>query len=203
MSDVERTPEASVCTTPAALRPERGGLPERVVLPETESEPSVPTPVMLEKLPAERSLLLMSEEERTPEPLRCATPVPSAEMVRVPLLLMVWLPPTVRPVRVPTPVMPVYAPVMRAVSTVPVVRAVALRLERPEPLPVAVPAKVMLPAWSTENLLELLTWRSRRLPEKVAAVLTVAAVPAMRPVPKVDAPETVRPVSVPTEGMLV
>ena len=66
--------------------------------------------------------------------------------------------------------------------------ALPLRLVRPEPLPVAVPVKVMLPAWLTENLLEPLTCRSVRVPLNPPAVLTFNAVPVVRAVPKVERP---------------
>ena len=63
--------------------------------------------------------------------------------------------------------------------------ALMLSAVKPDPLPVAVPEKVMSPAWLTENLLEPLTCRSVRLPLNPPAVLTVRAVPAASPVPNV------------------
>src|ERR1035437_3376669 len=100
----------------------------------------------------------MSEEERTPEPLRCATPVERAEMVRVPALLMVWLPPTVRPGKVPTAVIFEYEPTERSElvindeETTPLLSRCAIPVERPERVVVPdtvselrVPTPVMLP----------------------------------------------------------
>jgi hypothetical protein len=89
---VDETP-VPPCGTPTAVNP----------VP-SDPEVSAPTPVMLPKEPLARSPLPMSDEDTTPALEMWAMPIPSAEMVSDPPV-MVASPPTVRPVSVPTPVM--------------------------------------------------------------------------------------------------
>src|SRR5581483_10412826 len=95
----ERLPEASRCATPAPRF-------ANCSAPLTVRPVNVPTPVMLEKEPAARLVLVIVlfaisepvtwEEERLPEASRWATPAPRFANCSAPL--------TVSPVNVPTPV---------------------------------------------------------------------------------------------------